>query len=73
MTMEEVERLQELYEDGYAIDYMNKNGVWRRCCVWEPIEAYECGEPTRIAKKEQEDEVHIVDGASRKYYTEELV
>jgi len=71
MTREEAERLQELFEQGYAIDYKDNFGNWRRCLGWKPIEAYENGEPIRIAKKEQEEEVYILEDASRKYYIEE--
>jgi regulator of sirC expression with transglutaminase-like and TPR domain len=73
MTLEKVERLQELFEQGYAIDFESDEDVWERCLKLEPIDAYEIGDRIRIAKKEQEYEVNIQAKASRKYYTEELV
>jgi hypothetical protein len=68
---EKAEKLQELFEQGYAIDYRDKYGKWNRCWAREPIRVYKCGESIRIAKEEQESEVIILEGAPRKYYTEE--
>jgi hypothetical protein len=72
MIRKKAERLQALFEKGYAIDYMDEHrGKWTRCCGWKPIQAYEHSEPIRIAKEEQESEVIISKDASRKYYIEE--
>ena len=71
MTREEAERLQELFEQGYAIDFRDEDiGNWRRCLGWKPKDAYEDGDKIRIAKKEQESEVYIQKNASKKYYIE---
>ena len=71
MTREEAERLQELFEQGYAIDVEDTEDEWVRFREIEPMEAYKSGDQIRIAKKEQEKEVSILEGSSRKYYIEE--